>query len=268
MAIASVNDIAAGFKPPERFMKSTSTMEAAGVLSSLFYLAGLPGAATAPSPGVNGASLTSYAGQIPFPDPGSNNAYLAGVTCNTSVAGTLLVCDRLWHNSGLSVTDTSPQALTSTAWPARDKDGSTNGEGVYIGMEVSGATTGVSANTVVISYVNSTATGGTRTATFTTPASALAVNSFFIASLQGDDTGVRSVSAFDNSISMSSGTIHLVAFRILAEVPVSSIYSGANLDWADLGLPRMYSNSVPFLLWLPSATTAATIQGNLRYTHG
>lgn len=267
MAISSVNGIAAGLQPPKFFLKTTTTMEAAGVWTSLFYRAGIPGAATAPSPGVNGAALTTYSGQIPFANPSSGSAYLANLSCAASTAGTLLVCDRLWHNSGLSVTSLTGQSITSPTWPARDESGATSGAGVYLGMEVSTATTGTSANTVTIAYTNSAGTGS-RSATFTTPASALAVDSFFIADLQAGDVGVRSVQTFTNSVSMTAGAIHLVAFRVLASIPVPGTYLAEFKDFADLGLPVMYSNSVPFLLWLPSTTTATTIQGQLTYAHG
>jgi hypothetical protein len=34
------------------------------------------------------------------------------------------------------------------------------------------------------------------------------------------------------------------------------------------GFPRFYDDSVPFLLWQPSVTTATTMQGLVCYTQG
>jgi len=77
MAITSLDQVIAGMQPPEDFLKVGATMEAAGVHYSPFYVAGRPGAAVAPTPGINGAALTSYAGQVPFRNPVSGNSYLA-----------------------------------------------------------------------------------------------------------------------------------------------------------------------------------------------
>ena len=107
MAITTVDGIIAGLQVPQPFFKVGATMEAIGVLHSLFYTTGVPGAAVAPTPGLAGAALTTYAGQIPYTNPGAGNGYLAGVNVNATLVGTLLVCDRLWHNSGFTQTTTT-----------------------------------------------------------------------------------------------------------------------------------------------------------------
>lgn len=269
MTITTVNGIVAGYKAPEQFLKTTTTMEAAGVWSSLFYLAGIPGAATAPSPGVNGAVLTTYAGQIPFSNPVSGNTHLAALDVHSSAIGTLLVCDRLWHNSGLSVVSTSGQSVVSPTWPARDINGATAGDGVYLGVEITTATTGVVSNTITVNYLDQDGNAGVGNVT--PPTSALAVNSFFPISLAAGDTGVRglnSASAYTNSVSMTSGAISLVAFRILARISIPNANVGQSKDFAALGLPRLYNNTVPFLIWIPSATAAVVVQGQMTYTQG
>lgn len=64
--ITTLDGIIANGLPTQALLKVGGTMEAAGVLHSMFYSTGLPGAAAAPSPGLSGAALTSYAGQIPL----------------------------------------------------------------------------------------------------------------------------------------------------------------------------------------------------------
>jgi hypothetical protein len=248
-------------------------MEAAAVLHSLFYTSGQPGAAAVPSPGINGAALTTYAGQIPCPNPVSGNGYLARCAVNASNPGTLMVCDRLWHNSGIVVTTTTLQAITTPAFPARDINGSTNGNGVMIGIEVSTATTnaGAIANTT-LNYTNSNGTTGQVATMAAWPATAVA-GTFVPFQLAAGDTGIRAITSASGGgitlgTSYAGGAIHLVAYRVLASLAVSIANAGAVADTVSGLLPRVFNDSVPFLLWRPNATTAITVQGEITYAHG
>jgi hypothetical protein len=268
MAVTSIDTLIAGLNQPERFQKTTGTMEAPGVLHSTLYTAGIPGAGAPPAPGINGAALTTYAGQIPFSNPSSGNKYLAGISASASLVGSVLLLDRLWHNSGLVVTTTTAQAITPVAIPARDLDGTTNGEGVYAALEVSTATTnaGAIANTT-ISYTNQAGTAG-RTGTMPSFPASAAAGTFVPFFLQAGDTGVRSVESVTLGTSYVTGAIHLVLYRVLAEIGVPVVALNVNQDAVACGMPRLYNNTVPFIVWLPSATTATTIWANIRYTEG
>lgn len=267
MAITSLDQLLAGFLPPFEFLKVGTTMEAAGVMHSFLYTPGNPGAGVAPTPGLNGAALTSYSGQIPFSNPGgSARTYLARLEASASMPGRLMLADRLWHNSGIVVTTTGPQSITTPTWPARDRNGATSGDGVQVALEVSALMgNGVITNTT-LSYTNSAGTPG-RTATITSfPASAQA-GTFVRFELQAGDTGVQSIQSISLGTSYVSGTMHLVAYRSLGTLPVA-VNTGQAADAVALGLPRLYDNTVPFLLWLPTAPTATTVQGQLIYAQG
>ena len=267
MPITSLDDIVAGAQPPRRFLKVGGTMEAAGVMHSLFYTTGMPGAAVAPSPGINGAALTTYAGQIPFDDPVSGGTHLMGLEATATTVGTLLVVDRLWHNSGVAVATVGAQAITSPTWPARDMLGTTDGVGVLIGIEASGATTNVGAiaNTT-LNYTNSDGTG-TRTGTLAWPATA-AAGTFVPFNLAAGDIGVRSIQSVTLGTSYAGGVIHLVAYCVLATVSISVANASVARDVISLGLPQVYNDSVLQLLWLPSVVTATTVQGAVVWTQG
>lgn len=268
MAITSLDGVISGMRPPEDFLKVGAAMQAAGIWHSLFYTAGRPGAAAAPTPGLAGAALTSYSGQIPWTNPSSGNSYLARLEAAATRAGALLVADRLWHNSGITVTTTAGQTISSAAWPARDRDGSTNGENVLVGIEASAATGNGSdiANTT-LSYTNQAGTAG-RTATMAKwPASAVA-GTFVPFELQAGDTGIRSIETLTLGTSYVSGTIHLVAYRKLALVHCPLANAGNGLDAISGGFVRLYSNTVPWLLWLPDAATAINLFGQLAVSQG
>jgi len=275
MAITTLDGLIAGFQAPWSIYKVGSAMEAAGVPHSFFYSAGFPGAGSAPSPGIDGAAITSVTGQLFYDNPsGGNYGYLArfAACINASNPGVLLLCDRLWHNSGIAPATTTGQSITSAALPARDRNGSTNGEDVMFAIEVSTATTNGSAITnTTLSYVNSDNTGGTRTATIPSfPATAVA-GTFVPFVLQAGDKGIRSISSITLGTSYApsgSPAIHLIGYRILARIAMLGSNSGVEVDAISGGLTRLYDNTCPFLVYIPTATSAVNIHGSITYAHG
>jgi hypothetical protein len=273
MAITTLDGVRAGLMPPVDFFKAQSAGEAAGVPYSTFYTAGLPEAAAAPSPGLSGTALTSYAGQIPFQNPVSGNAYLARydgfmlalASSNVMVQNILL--DRLWHNSGIDVTNTGAQTITSATWPARDRNGSTNGDGVFVGIEVSTATTnGSPVTTITMSYTNSAGTSG-RTGTIASfPATAVA-GTFVLFQLDAGDIGVRSVESITLGTTLSAGAIHLVAVRPICDLPQKAGGEIILQDAFACGFPRLYDNTVPFIA---QASSSTNVGGGLTvgFAHG
>ena len=154
----------------------------------ILIVAGRPGAAAANVAGTAGLALTSYSGQIPFSNPVSGNTYLARMSATVNVGGTLVLCDRLWHNSGLSAVSNTLQSFTSAAWPARDMDGSTDGRGVRIGLEVA-TVMGAGTPTFKLDYTNSAGDTG-HTITTAAQATTMAVGSFIPIELAAGDVGV------------------------------------------------------------------------------
>ena len=265
MAITTLDGAIAGMLPPENLIK-VGAATVAGRHYSPFYVAGRPGAAVAPTPGLAGAALTTYTGQIPFTNPGSGNSYLARFSGACNVAGTLLLCDRLWHNSGFTVTSTGSQTVNSVAWPARDRDGSTNGADILIGAEVS-TVMGAGTPTWTMGYTNSAGTAG-RSIVTAAQSATMAVGSFIPIQLAAGDVGVRSVQTWQQSATMTSGVYHLVAYRILARVPCPIAGVDGAVDAITSGFPRLYDNTVPFLLWLPNTTTAPALSAQMIVTQG
>ena len=267
MAITTVAGAISGMMPPYSYQKVTGTMKAAGVLHSTMYVGNAPAAGSAPSPGIAGAALTSYTGQIPWTNPASGNSYLAKFDCCGNNIGRLWVFDRLWHNSGISSTTTTGQTVNSVAWPARDKSGSTNGVGVMVGIEVSTATTNAGAiSNMTMSYTNQAGTAG-QTATMSSFPATASAGTFVLFQLAAGDTGVRSIQSLTLGTSLVTGTVHLVAIRTLAQMTLQNT-TGAQLDAISSGFPRLYDNTTPFLLWNPISTTAVTLTGMMGVTQG
>lgn len=268
MAIGNIDDLVAGMLQPVDVAKTTATGEASGELFSPFYTAGRPGAAVAPSPGVNGAALTTYTGQIDFPAAVSgSNIYLAGMDAEQGGSvGSVWLCDRLWHNSGLTVTTTTAQAFTTPTWPSRDYTGSTAGLGVMVGIEVSTATTNAGAITnTTMSYTDEAGnTGNTGTIT-SFPATAVA-GTFVPFNLAAGDKGVRAIASVTLGTSYGAGAIHIVAYRIIARLGLPVANTNASL--APTKVIRMYDNSVPFLLYRLTGTSIGAVSATINYAQG
>jgi hypothetical protein len=271
MAITTLDGVIAGFQAPKPFIKTGGTMAAVGAMRGYtpWYVAGNPGASTATSIGINGEAVTpalaSTAGRIPRTNPVSGNAYLGRLAVNASTAGSLVLIDRLWQNSGLSVTSTAAQAISPATLPARDGAGGTNGANVLAAIEWSAAG-GTGTPTVTLTYTDQDGNTG-ATGTFSAVASPQA-GTFEIFTLAAGDTGVRAPTSFIQNNTRTSGTMHLVLFRILAQVEVTSANIGNAVDALTSGMPQIYNDSVLQLLWFPSATTATNFNGTYTETHG
>lgn len=264
-----MDQIVAGYLPPEDVVKAAVTAEAAGQYHSTFYMAGRPGAATAPSPGLAGAALTSYAGQIPFPAAvGGESIYLSRFeVVQAANVGTVLLCDRLWHNSGIGITTTTAQTVNSVAFPARDKNGTTNGDGVMVGLEFSAASTNAAVSNTTMSYTNEAGTSG-RTATLPTTPASIAAGTILPFMLAAGDRGVRSIQSLTLGTTYTTGTARLVAYRQIAAIGTPLANVSVDKDAFALGMPIMYDNSVPWLMYLCSGTAVGIVDAQITYSQG
>ena len=276
MAITTLDGIVAGARPAQHIAKAASGTAAVGRPMTTWALAGSPGAG-AWNATLNGAVLDSsaglIAGGIPHFDPASGNAYLARFTGNMSQQGKLLLLDRIWHNGGIGITTLTPQAIVTPTWPARcptdgvDDTPATTGHGVMLAVEVE-TVTGAGVPTITIDYTNSDGTAG-RSATniIATVAASVAGSTYFIG-LQAGDKGVRSVESFDLSATWTSGVIHLVAYRLIAELELPGAYVGNAIDAVTGAMPRIYNGAVPYVVMVPTVAAAAVFNGSYTETHG
>ena len=333
MAITTLDQIIAGMQPPHEFYKIGAGTQVAGRAYSLLYAAGYPAAAVAPTPGMQGAALTSYAGQLDWANPSSGYSYLARFGAESTQIGTLWLCDRLWHNSGNSYSSTGTQISGATiitasvanptninatghgftngqsvyvncptstpvingfytityvdannftipvnvtvqgnsgsvylALPPRDNNGSQNGVGVYAAYEVY-STMGAGTPTLNVTYVNSAGVAG-QVSPVITLATTMITGNFIPIPLASGDVGVRGIQSHIKNATQASGVYGLVLYRVIARIPIPVGYAGAAVDAITSGMPRLYDNSVPFLVFWPGTTTAPNVSGQVIYTQG
>lgn len=245
---------------------------------------GRPGAWSVGTPGVNGVATACDVvgtagtggalslGSPVLPDPASGAWYLTRFGLNAAVANTHQLVDIVWYNTGLTVTTTTAQAITTPTFPARDSEGSTNGEGYGIALYALTALGNAAAvSNTTVSYTNSAGTAG-RTATFSAlvgrqaPATPV-IGTFMPFDLAAGDTGVRSIQSITLATTYTSGTMMLIVYRPIAleGVPVANYPSGSLVSRAQLnpGI-RIYNDTCFGVAVLGGiATTAPTITSGI-----
>ena len=275
MAITNMQDAADNIRPPSFFTKNVNG-SATTLLRSLWPATGGVPAAGVYNATRDGVVLSSSSaqitGQIYFSDPASGNAYLAKLSAtpkfsNSSESFGLLLCDRLWHNGGYTITSTAAQNSTTPAWPARDANGTANGDGVVLGLEIS-ADVGAGTPTVTIDYTNSAGTAGRSGTNINATAASAPFGVFYPIGLQAGDIGVRSVQSLTLSATWTSGTINLVAYRPLALLTFSGQGRNASIDALTGGFPKLYNGSVPFFLCMGQGSANPFYTGSVSWAHG
>lgn len=261
MAITTLAGATAGEQQPV-FVTKIETAQFSG--SWVSYWTNGNNAGTNNTGSANGITYSSssaqVAGQLRHIDPpAGSNAYLATIKGKTvplgaSSALVVLVVDRLWQGGTYPATTTASQAITTPTFPARDINGSTNGDGVLVFMEV---VTSFTANTTVtLTYTNEAGTGSrTATAVMATASSTRNVTFF---GLQSGDEGVRSIQSVAVSAAQAAGTYVLVAYRVLAMHIMDTGAKPTCDDVITLGMPRLYNGTVPFIIVWGQGANART----------
>ena len=237
--------------------------EAAGQYYCFAKDGGAPGAWSPGTPGINGrntnGTLSADAGCISADTPSSGANYIRDISISASVAGTFILADVLWVNSGLVVTTTTAQTITQPTLPARDNLGTTNGYGVGAGLLVTTATTNAAViNNITLQYTNSDGVAG-RTGTMSYPATAV-IGTFVPFQLAQGDIGIRSIQSITLGTTLTAGAVSLICLNFLAisPVPLANVGSLAFQRKLDLKLNNEHC-LLPF--WLASATTATNLTG-------
>ena len=255
------------------FTKSGTAPDTAGYWYGTWKDAGFPGAWVPGTPGVNGritdGTLAADYGCIPVQNATTGANFLTEIQMAASVNHSHFFYDLLWVNSGLVVTTVSTvQTIASPTLPARDINGTTNGEGCVIGLYFSAASTLAAVNALSqVTYTNSKGVAG-RIATLTAiqgsqaPATPV-VGTVLWYNLAAGDSGVRSIQGFNiGATSWLTGTINLFIARDIATIGTTIPNVSAQKI---VGMPgiRLYNGSCIQHAILASAATATFFAGEL-----
>ncbi len=253
------------------FMKTGTASDAAGYWYSTAKDAGFPGAWAPGTPGVNGrntdGTTSADNGSLVIGNPSVGGNYITEVIMGASTNHQHLFYDVLWVNTGLVVTTTTAQTVTMGTLPARDVNGSSNGEGCMIAMLFTAAATNAAVITnTTVSYTNSTGTAG-RTATLSAivgsqiPATPV-IGTLIWFNLAAGDKGVRSIQSVTLGTSLVTGSISMMITRDIATIGTTIVNVSATRTMPNPGV-RIYNGSCILHCNLSSATTATFYSGEL-----
>lgn len=256
---------------PVVFMKTGTASDATGYWYCTSKDAGFPGAWSPGTPGINGrvtdGTTSADYGCLPIKNPATGANYLTEITMGASVNHSHLFFDVLWVNTGIVVTTTTAQAIVTPTLPARDVNGTTNGEGCMIGMLTTTANTNAAViSNSTVSYTNSAGTAG-RTATLSAivgsqiPATPV-VGTLIWFNLQAGDKGVRSIESITLGTSLGAGAVSLFIARDLANIGTSLVNVQFTRRLSDPGV-RLYNGTCMLHCVLSSATTATFFNGEV-----
>ena len=260
------------------FQKVGTAKDSAGYWINYSKDAGFPGAAVPGAPGVNGwdtdcSTATNAAdpagaaqvGSHLLQDPASGNLYLTEVTIAGSIAEPIQLIDVLWYNSGLAVAAGAQAiAMGDGLGPARDINGSTDGEGVQAAiLALSALGNAAAVATTTITYRDSE-NNSPNTGTFSalagwqSPATPV-IGTWMPFQLAAGDRGIREISSFNSGTTFTSGTFALVLYRPLVTIPntVANIAGPVSIPAPGI---RIYPNSCIMAISVGSAS-ASTLAG-------
>ena len=253
------------------FMKSGTASDAVGYWYCTAKDAGFPGAWAPGTPGVNGrvtdGTVAADFGCVPITNAATGANYLTELLLASSVNHAHVFFDVLWVNSGLVVTTTTAQAITTPTLPARDVNGATSGEGCTIALYFSAASTMAAVSAAwTCSYTNSDGTAG-RTATLTAVVGSQApatpvVGTLVWFNLAAGDKGVRSIQSVTWPTTLLTGTVHLMICRDLAMIGTTIANIPASRALAPPGV-RLYNGTCMLHCVMSSATTATFFNGEV-----
>ena len=258
-----------GFAVP--FMKSGTAADAVGYWYCTSKDGGFPAAWSPGTPGINGrvtdGTLTADNGCVPIKNPATGANYLTELIMGSSVNQSHLFFDVLWVNTGIAVTTTTAQAIVSPTLPARDVNGTTNGEGCMIALLTTTANTNAAVNnTATVSYTNSDGTAS-RTATLFAQVGAQipatpVIGTIVWFRLQAGDKGVQSIQSITLATSLGAGAVSLMICRDVASIG-TSLVNVQQLRAISAPGVRLYNGTCLLHCNLASATTATFYNGEL-----
>lgn len=263
----NLDSLLAGFNNREiDFYKPSVTTEGAGTWHSLWAVAGIPTNGATPPAFTAGTgyiptrATTGALGQV---NPaGGANLYLGNVNLGSTVAGSLVIYDRMWACSGFNTTVTTAQNVTTPGSLTAGRDPNT-GDDVEIWGEVYGAP-GATAATWTVTYVDGAGTAG-RTATYAHPANAETVGQMFpFVPAAGNAPGCQQITSLTCSVSSgTAGNIGLTLVRRLCKVPVLAANIATAYDAFALGLPEIYDDACLAMIVHCTATTSGVWLGSI-----
>jgi len=211
-------------------LKTGVAAQGAGYWETLWRRLGMPGAGATPAaaPGTNyvGTLMSPVAGAICFPTISGMVKQIVSAYGNSSQSGSLMIYDRLWAVSGISLATTGDRPLNdgSLALPRYPL-----GFGLWAVAEVTTATTGTAPQVYLKSYRDTLGNlvGPGPTTVF--PAAATVADC--MVPLYCDGVGFRELRTLTVATAGTAGIVNVALIKPLVSIPVNANV-GNNVDLA------------------------------------
>jgi hypothetical protein len=262
MPFSTINALIAALPGQRQAFTKASVTSVAGAYISLWAAAGQPGAGSLSigntTTGVIPTDAT--AGAFPFTNPTAPaQSHVGRAAAASSSVGTLVLYDRVWHGGSYTSVNGAISANTTTA-----VDRPADGGELELWAEIATALS-ATATTITVTYTDQDGNTG-NSATATLLASAIASRMFPFA-LAAGDSGIRQITNIAGSAA-PTGTFNLVILRRLAEIPIALAGVAAQVDFAQLGLPRVYDDSCIAMFMNTNTTGSGTLSGSFDLVQG
>ena len=181
------------------------------------------------------------------------------MSCN--IIGTIILVDRLWACGGMGFAASTYTVTTPGNLPARITD---NGVGVQAWIENYTAS-GAASGTATLNYLNANS-GAAKSGVIPAVVSAPVIGQVQPIPIAAGDTGIRQVTSLVTSATWTSGTgFGVTLVKPICKIPIRAANVGTQLDWAQLGLPKIPSDACISAYFLASATTVPVFIGDFTF---
>jgi hypothetical protein len=263
MAITGSNSLDAAIAAAQTFAiaKASLATKGAGLPQSLWKAAGFPVAGANPPTGAGGIPNRITVGALPFASFGALIGYLAKFSLVSSIAGTILISDRLWACSGLNGTLTTAQTINGATITRN-----VSGIGNQLWIEYYTAT-GATASNLTVTYTNQDGVSG-RTATIAMQVSPVAGQMIWVP-LQAGDTGILSVqSAILSASTATAGDFGLTILKPIDLISITANNVAPPRGVYDTAIPVIDPDAALMLQAMPSFTATGFLLGNIAIAQG
>ena len=264
MAISSFDPgLIAAAKQYASFAKTASRTSVAATWSSVYDMAGNPGAGT-----LAGTSTTT--GVVPTDATaghptisafgGGNTGYLAQVDFGCSVACRIKLFDLLWKGGAYNF-NASTSGNTPASYSSRVPGGLYGDEQIWLEQ----VTAGTGVQNVAVTYTNQDGTTGRSTGTVATAANI--VGRLWQLPLQSGDTGVQGVTGVVGSVA-SAGTFNILVMRPLWSGRCKIANDGDTHGPDKTLMPQVFADSALYMAIAADSTSTGVPELELVIANG
>ncbi len=228
-----------------------------GQTISLLEYEGIPSHGAVPGTSWANPNNTTAGGLLQTDPGGSRQKWLTSLLGNASQAGTLVLYDRLGHISGLSGTSASVQNLNAGAEVAPTRY--TNGLGNQIMLE-NYTQIGATPTTLTCAYDNQSNVLKTTPSIVWGGTNRREAQRAVILPLAAGDNGVQSITSVTAAgTTGTAGNFGVVLIHVLATLPLGSAGAAVLQTYLDSPIPEILTDACLAWLFIPTATTALTM---------